>query len=120
MKDRVARAKQLARDRAKEHATRIVPDDETRERLAQGAARVGRAAKDAALDDVKDDDGKIKKGKVLRRAVVPTKSVKHAAESAKQAATNEVQQMAREGFFSQDDPGDEDADSGDESLRPPN
>ena len=87
MKDRLARAKERAANAV---------DAEARERLMQGAARVGRAAKDGALDDVKDDDGKIKKGKVVRRALLPTKTVRRAAENAKEAAKTEARDIAVE------------------------
>ncbi len=94
-KDRLAKAK--------ERAAKVVPDPETRERLVQGAARVGRAAKDGALDDVKDEDGRIKKGKVVRRALLPTKTARRAAESAKGAAKNEIQDIALETLVARDE-----------------
>jgi len=94
-KDRLAKAK--------ERAAKVVPDPGTRERLVQGAARVGRAAKDGALADVKDEDGKIKKGKVVRRALLPTKTARRAAESAKEAAKHEIQDIALETLVARDE-----------------
>lgn len=88
--------------KAKERAAKVVPDPATRDRLVQGAARVGRAAKDGALDDVKDEDGKFKKGKVARRAILPTKTVRRAAENAKEAAKSEIQDIALEAFIARD------------------
>jgi hypothetical protein len=91
------RAREVA-DRAQEAARQAaerVPDDV---KVALGAT--ARAAIEGATEDLRGKDGEIKKRKVLRRALRPTKSARRAATAAAKSASRvgrrETRQIAEE------------------------
>ena len=57
----------------------------------QKAAHVGKAAFDGALKDVTGKDGKVKKRKIVRRALQPTKSIRRSVTGATEAVVAATQ-----------------------------